>query len=40
MTKARKHVKGGPYPTLIKPIYDKPIDNIMFNAEKLNIFPL
>ena len=30
----------GPYPNIIKAIYDKPSANIIFNGEKLKTFPL
>jgi hypothetical protein len=30
----------GMYLSIIKPIYDKPIDNIILNGEKLKQFPL
>ena len=30
----------GMYLNIIKAIYDKPIANIIFNSEKLKIFPL
>jgi hypothetical protein len=31
---------GGMYLNIIKAIYDKPIANIIFNGEKLKLFPL
>ena len=30
----------GTYLNIIKAIYDKPMDNVILNSEKLNTFPL
>jgi hypothetical protein len=36
----RKLGTEGKYLNIVKPIYDKPTDNIIFNGEKLESFPL
>ena len=40
ITTLNKVGREGTYFNRIKPIYDKPIANIIFNGEKLKVFPL